>query len=158
MKNKLYISLFAIVVSGAAVVQVIGTDTGHNGHGVNPNAGGAPNWKNIVAGDKPGMLGASSPKYGTSSGSYAPSDLENMLRKKATNLVDVAHRMSRDLNDLANALSFFRQHESEMFKKYFDSDNSTDSNLYEDVQKWESSENSTKDLDMDNEDDDNSGV
>lgn len=115
MKNKLYMSLFAVAVSGCITVSAVGKD----GQGIDNTFWGktvatskTPNWSSIVKHDKPGTLGAArsaSIRLGASSSTYAPSQEEDFLRK-----------IAEKLNELADDLSRLRQENPILFNKYFD--------------------------------------
>jgi hypothetical protein len=106
MNNKLYTALFAVVASGAITVSAI--NDGRGGLGT----------------ENPVTITEAVPapkRLGGSPSTWAPSEIENMLRRRATALVGLSHRVSSELYELANALSFFRQNEPAMFQRYFGS-------------------------------------
>ncbi len=145
MKNKLYMSLFAIAVSGsvAVVATEVRTADGtyqlsggalarsvrpmnHNFWGGTVATNSVPNWSQIVANDKPNTLGATrstSTVLGGNASTYAPSKEESFLRKLANTLKNSKPNDAMQLQNIADKIGQLRINDYKMFKKYFESKN-----------------------------------
>lgn len=110
MKNKLYISLFAIVLSGSACITAAE---------IEDRVGDLENkqkvWGRTVLGanrpispTSPSLVATFKQKVGTDSSTYAPSEYENILRHTAAKL-----------NELANRLAQLRMTNLKVFNEYF---------------------------------------
>lgn len=112
MKNKLYVSLFAIAVSGSITVSA----TGANGEGINPMFAekSAPKsmWSAKRASSKSVIVGGNP-------GTWAPSEQENNLRHLAGSLEMLNPKVADELREIANSIGQLRMHDLAIFNKYF---------------------------------------
>jgi len=117
MKNKLYVSLFAVVASGAVTVSVIGT--GRDGHGIAQPVMESEVRPMLAIQDR-SMAEKAKFMLGSNPETYAPSEDEIFLRKTA-----------QKLNDIANGLSQLRQNHLDIFNRYFGQEGTEKSEAFE---------------------------